>query len=42
MFLWATAISIAFAIWSSLSRANEKMEATQRPVPMRIKRPRTG
>jgi hypothetical protein len=33
MFLWVAAICIAFAIWSSLSRANEKMEATQRVVP---------
>jgi hypothetical protein len=42
MFLWVAAISIAFAIWGSLSRANEKMEASQRVVPVRIKRPRAG
>jgi hypothetical protein len=33
MFLWIAAIWIGFAIWSSLSRANEKMEASQRLVP---------
>lgn len=33
MFLSIAAISVAFAIWSSLSRANEKMEANQRLVP---------
>lgn len=32
MLLWIAAICIAFAIWSSLSRANEKLEATQRVV----------
>jgi hypothetical protein len=36
--LWVTAIWIAFAIWSSLSQANEKMETTQCLVPVRIKR----
>jgi hypothetical protein len=38
MFLWLTAIWIAFAIWSSLSRANERMEESQRLVPVRSKR----
>jgi hypothetical protein len=38
-FLWASAIWVAFSIWNSLSRANEKMEQSQRPVVMRAKRP---
>jgi hypothetical protein len=38
MFLWVAAIWIAFAIWSSLSRANEKMQASQQLVPVRFKR----
>jgi hypothetical protein len=38
MLLWVAAIWIAFAIWSSLSRENEKMEASLRPVPVPIKK----
>jgi hypothetical protein len=37
-FLWASAISVAFAIWNSLSRANAKMEESQRALLVQAKR----
>jgi hypothetical protein len=37
-FLWASAIGVAFSIWNSLSRANAKMEESQRLLVVRAKR----
>lgn len=37
VFLWVSAIVVAFGIWDSLSRSNAKLESLQQVVPKPVR-----